>query len=151
CEQAAKHLTVGGGGQFDVGGSCQRQSRPAHAVAGVVLKLHQDHQHRAAGEADWRLEFKCGGVVLADLRVDGPAGRDGIGVNRSASIGGLVPVTSTLPSSCLVMVAPPCDCIAVMSGISQPAPGAFFRVFSHAANWDGSCSFSNFSSAAVIG
>ena len=70
----------------------------------------------------------------------------------SVSIGGFVPETRTLPSSCLVSVAPPAERIEAISGTSQPLVAASFgRAFSQAANRGGSCSFSNFARASASG
>ena len=51
-----------------------RQPRPADVVAGVVVELERERQHRAAVEADSALRLEDGRVILAELRIDRPAG-----------------------------------------------------------------------------
>ena len=57
------------------------EPRPADVVARVVRELQDDREDRPARVADRLLEVEDGGVILAELRVDGPGGTVGVGVD----------------------------------------------------------------------
>ena len=58
-----------------------RETRPAHPVADVVVEFHRDGHKDRAFRRDRRFKLERGGMVESKLRIDRPAGGIWVGVD----------------------------------------------------------------------